>query len=229
MAPKKEDAKKEEPKKDPKNVETGYFERTNVARDHHFWMYVPEDYDPNIAYALVVWLHPAGKGTEKEIKKVVNTWDRICQDQHVILVCPMAQNETGWLRNEAGFITEVVQELISTYTIDRQRIVAHGWASGGQQAFYLGFQNRDLIHGVATTGAILNGAVPDSVPNQRLSFFVVAGGKDPLAKDIAETKARLIDKKLPVVYREIPDMGSQYLDADTLAELARWIDSLDRL
>lgn len=226
---KKEDAKKDEPKKDPKNVETGFFERTNVARDHHYWIYVPEDYDPDIAYAVVVWLHPAGKGTEKEVKKVANTWDKICQDQHMILVCPLAQNETGWLRNEAGFIAEVIQELISTYTVDRQRIVAHGWASGGQQAFYLGFQNRDLIHGVATTGAILNGPVPDSVPNQRLSFFVVAGGKDPIARAIAETKTKLLGKKLAVVYRELPDMGSQYLDADTLAELARWIDSLDRL
>src|SRR6266849_3587785 len=216
--------KKEEPKKDPKNVETGLFERTSVARDHHYWIYVPEDYDPNIAYALVVWLHPAGKGTEKEIKKVANTWDQICQDQHMILVCPQAQNETGWLRNEAGFITEVIQELISTYTVDRQRVVAHGWGSGGQQAFYLGFQARDVIHGVATTGAILSGPVADSVSNQRLSFFVVAGGKDPLAKDIAETKNKLTEKKLPVVFRDIPDMGSQYLDADTLAELARWID-----
>jgi S1-C subfamily serine protease/predicted esterase len=229
MQPKKEEAKKEEPKKDPKNVETGFFERTNVARDHHYWLYVPEDYDPNISYGLVVWLHPAGKGTEKEIKKVANTWDKICQDMHLILVCPQAQNETGWLRNEGGFITEVIQDLISTYTIDRQRIMTHGWASGGQQAFYLGFQNRELIHGVATTGAVMSGPVPDSVPNQRLTFFVVAGGKDPIAKAIAETKSKLVDKKLPVVFREIPDMGSQYLDAETLAELARWIDSLDRL
>ncbi len=221
--------KKDEPKKDPKNVEKGLFERTSAARDHHYWVYVPDDYDPNVAYALLVWLHPAGKGTEKEIKKVANTWDRICQDQHMILVCPQAQNETGWLRNEAGFILEVIQELMSTYTIDRQRVVAHGWGSGGQQAFYLGFQARDVIHGVATTGAVLSGPVADSVPNQRLSFFVVTGGKDPLAKDIAETKTKLTEKKLPVVFRDIPDMGSQYLDADTLAELARWIDSLDRL
>src|SRR5216684_9110700 len=224
MQPKKDEAKKDEPKKDPKNVETGFFERTNVARDHHYWIYVPEDYDPNIAYALLVWLHPAGKGTEKEIKKVANTWDQICQDRHMILVCPQAQNETGWLRNEAGFILEVIQDLMSTYTIDRQRVVAHGWGSGGQQAFYLGFQARDVIHGVATTGAVLSGPVPDSAPNQRLSFFVVAGGKDPIAQAIAETKTKLTDKKLTVVYREIPDMGSQYLDADTLAELARWID-----
>jgi poly(3-hydroxybutyrate) depolymerase len=221
--------KKEEPKKDPKNVETGFVARTSAARDHHYWVYVPEDYDPNIAHALVVWLHPAGKGSEKEIKKVVNTWDNICQDKHLILVCPQAQNETGWLRNEAGFIVEVIQDMVSTYTIDKLRIVAHGWASGGQQAFYLGFQSRDVIRGVATTGAVLAGEPKENVANQRLSFFLVAGGKDPLAKAIADTKTKLTDKKFSVVYREIPDMGTQYLDADTLVELVRWIDSLDRL
>jgi serine protease Do len=229
MPPKKDEAKKEEPKKDPKNVEKGQFERTSAARDHHYWVFVPEDYDPNIAYALLVWLHPAGKGTEKEIKKVVNTWDKFCQDNHMILVCPQAQNETGWLRNEAGFILEVIQDMIATYTIDKQRIVAHGWASGGNQAFYLGFQAGNVIHGVATTGSVLSGPVPDSAANQRLSFFLVAGGKDPVATEIARTKTKLTEKKLPVVFREIPDMGSQYLDTDTLAELARWIDSLDRL
>jgi hypothetical protein len=31
-----------------------------------------------------------------------------------------------------------------------------------------------------------------------------------------------------VTYREIPEMGHQYLDAKTLGELVRWIDSLDR-
>jgi predicted esterase len=107
--------------------------------------------------------------------------------------------------------------------------VAHGWGSGGQQAFYLGFQAREVIHGVATTGAVMTSSVPESTSNQRLSFFIVAGGKDPIAKEIANTKTKLTEKKLPVVFREIPDMGSQYLDAETLVELARWIDSLDRL
>ena len=27
--------------------------------DHEYWIYVPDNYDPNIGHALVVWLHPA--------------------------------------------------------------------------------------------------------------------------------------------------------------------------
>ena len=40
--------------------------------------------------------------------------------------------------------------------------------------------------------------------------------------------AALEEWKYPVVYRESADLDSQYLDASTLDELVRWIDSLDR-
>jgi hypothetical protein len=38
----------------------------------------------------------------------------------------------------------------------------------------------------------------------------------------------LTSHKYPVVCHEIPEMGNQYIDAVTLHELIRWIDSLDR-
>jgi S1-C subfamily serine protease/predicted esterase len=223
-------AKKEEAKKEPpKKPETGFLQRTNQARDHHYWLYIPENYDPNIAYAVLVWLHPAGKNSEKDVKNMVDIWEKSCQDHHIILVGPQADNQTGWLRSEAPFIQEVLQDVLATYTVDRQRIVAHGWGSGGQQAFYLGFQARELIRGVATTGAALPGQAKENIADQRLAFFLIAGGKDPLAKSIAESKTRLVEKKFSVLYREVPAMGHQYSDAETLADLARWIDSLDRL
>lgn len=221
-------AKKEE-KKEAKKPETGFFYRTNAAGDHQYWVYVPENYDPNISHALVVWLHPAGKSTEKDAKAMARNWEDDCFDHHIILVGPKAENDTGWLRNEAGFVLEVIRDMLGTYTIDHQRVVAHGWGAGGQLAYYLGFHARDLVRGVAVTGAVLTGQVADNVANQRLAFFVVAGGKDPLAKAIGEAKGKLADKKMPVIYREIPDMGSQYPTETVLAELVRWIDSLDRL
>jgi predicted esterase len=95
-------------------------------------------------------------------------------------------------------------------------------------AFYLGFSARDLVRGVATTGAVLASPVKESLANQRLQFYVIAGGKDPLARDIQESADKLRAGKFSVVHREIADLGHQYLDAPTLEELARWIDSLDR-
>jgi predicted esterase len=100
---------------------------------------------------------------------------------------------------------------------------------GGQLALYLGFQARDLIRGVATTGSVLATPPKDSLAGQRLAFFVVAGAKDPIAKDVAEIKTKLAEKRFPVIHREVADMGKEYLDRRTFEELIRWIDSLDRL
>ena len=82
---------------------------------------------------------------------------------------------------------------------------------------------------MATTGAVLANQVKEKLPAQPLSFYIIAGGKDPLAKPIAESKTKLVDNKYSVIFREIPEMGHQYLDLDTLEELVRWIDSMDRL
>ena len=82
---------------------------------------------------------------------------------------------------------------------------------------------------MATTGAALSGPAKERLLTEPLSFFLVAGGKDPLAKAVAESKDKLAEQKFPVVYHEIPNMGHQYLDLKTLEELVRWIDSLDRI
>ena len=99
---------------------------------------------------------------------------------------------------------------------------------GGQMAYYLAFNSRDLIRGVAPVGAALSNQPKDNLANQRLSFFIAAGGKDPIVGAIQESRTKLAEHKFPVVYREIPERGQQYLDAGTLQELIRWIDSLDR-
>jgi predicted esterase len=105
---------------------------------------------------------------------------------------------------------------------------------GGEMAFALGFRSRDgLFRGVATTGAALAGNPRDKTPGQPLSFFLIVGDKDPLRDAVNETRRKLLEWKYPVIYREIKDLGRQYIDGrlgiDTLEELARWIDSLDRM
>jgi serine protease Do len=144
------------------------------------------------------------------------------------LLCPRSESESGWLGSEVDFIQQVARDVIGEYTIDRQRVVAHGMGMGGQMAYYLAFNARNLVRGVAPVGAALSNPPKDNVANERLAFFITAGGKDPALPAIQEGKTRLAEHKFPVVYREIADRGSEYLDAATLQELVRWLDALDR-
>jgi len=231
-AAKKEE--KKEPRKDDKKAEVGFLKRTTAAADHTYWIYVPENYDPNIAHTVLVWLHPPGKNKEKDFDNFWQSWQFPCEDYHIILICPKAESERGgWTQSEAEFVQEAVRTVSDSYTIDRRRIIAHGMDQGGEMAFALGFRSRGLFRGVATTGSALAGNPRDKVATQPLSFFLVVGDKDPLRDAVKETKTKLVEKKYPVIYREIQNLGRQYIDGrlgiDTLEELARWIDSLDRL
>jgi S1-C subfamily serine protease len=221
--------KKDAPKKNAKKPPTGLLKRTNETKDKNYWLFVPEEYDPQVSHALLVWLHPQGKSKDTDIDDFKESWEDYCARNHIILAGPKAENDTGWVASDAEFINQVVREVGQQYTIDKQRVIVHGMGLGGQMAFYLGFHNRDTFRGVATTGAVLANQVKEKLPGQPLSFYIIAGGKDPLAPAIAEGKTKLIENKYPVIFREIPNMGHQYLDLDTLEELVRWIDSLDRL
>jgi serine protease Do len=228
--PEKKDDKaddKKEDKKDEKKPETGMLDRSTPAKDHQYWVYVPANYDPNVSHALVVWLHAGGNGG-KDAKDMASIWQDVCEDQHIILVGPKSESDAGWLASEAEFVQEAARDVMKEYTIDRRRVVVHGMGVGGQMAFYLGFNARDLIRGVATTGAVLGTAPKPAEVGQRLTFFVVAGGKDPLAKDIAGVKSQLAEQKYAATFREVAEMGKEYLDRKTFEELARWIDSLDK-
>ncbi len=227
------------PKKDDKKAETGQFKRKNASGTHNYQVYVPRNYDPNISYALVIWLHPVAKNADaprtgdqdadKDTDDFIDSWVDYCRENHIILVCPKAENKTGWVPSESDVIVEIARDVMATYTIDKRRVVAHGMGVGGQFAFYLGFHNRDLVRGVAVTGAALASQVKEKVPNQPLAFFLHAGGKDPLKDAVVESRTKLLDQKYPVAYREDKDAGHQYLDEKALDELVRWIDSLDRL
>jgi S1-C subfamily serine protease len=225
------EAKEDPPKKkddDEKAIETGLLKRKNVTGDHQYWVYVHDDYDPNVAHALVIWLHPPGKNSEEDMKDFANLWDSLCQDYNIILLLPKSDNDRGWLPGEADHVLEAARDVMSRYTIDRRRVVAHGMGIGGQMAFHLGFTARDLIRGVATTGSAANVAKKDNLSNRRLSFYLMAGDRDPLFKAVAETRTKLVERNFPVFFREVVNMGRQYPTEDLLRDLGRWIDVLDR-
>src|SRR5262249_1944646 len=127
------------PKSPSAKVETGILQRTAASGDHHYSLYVPTNYDPNVSHALVVWLHAAGPGTPHSIATQIDSWKDICSQQHWIVLAPIAQAETGWLASESEPIRQDINEVMSQYTIDPLRKVAIGAANGAQMAYYLGF------------------------------------------------------------------------------------------
>ena len=221
----KADEKKDEEKNEP---ELGLLKRKNATLGREYWMFVPLNYKPNISHGVIIWLHPLGKGG-KDADDMVKIWRPFLEDFHYIMVGPKAQSNDGWVASETEGVVQDVKEVFGQYTIDRSRVIAHGMGVGGQMGFYLGFNARDTIRGVATTGASLGTQPKDNLPNQPLSFYIVGGEKDPAIKTIAESKPALVDKRFPVIYRQLKDFGKEYMLQETLLELCVWIDSIDKI
>jgi serine protease Do len=222
----------EAPAKDKKDekakVETGFINRVNEGLGREYWVYVPDNYDANKSYGLIVWFHPAGQGG-KDGEKMSRAFREICEDYNFIMMGPKSGNNDGWVPSETELVMRDVKTVLGQYTIDRTRVVAHGLGNGGQMAFYVGFNARDTIRGVATVGAVLGTNPKENIANQPLSFFITGGDKDPLVKEIAQSRDLLIEKRFPVFFREMKESGKEYFDAPTFADFLSWIDSLDRI
>ncbi len=96
-------------------------------------------------------------------------------------------------------------------------------------AFYVGFNARDLFRGVAVVGASLGTNPKENLADQPLSFFIAVGDKDPTLAEIKESVQLLRERRFPLIYREMKNIGREYLDTDTFHDLLLWLDSLDRL
>ena len=225
-----DEKKKPDDKKDEKKdkIETGYLKRSNEALGREYWLYIPDNYDPNVSHGLLVWFHPANQGG-KDGEKMALTFKDFCEEHHFIAMGPKSGNNDGWVPSETEAVMTDVKAVMGQYTIDKPRVVAHGMGQGGQMAFYLGFNARDTFRGVCAIGAVLGTAPKENVATQPLSFFIAGGDKDPLIKDIAASKDLLEEKRFPVIFREMQQAGKEYFDQKVFSEFLAWLDSLDRI
>ncbi len=217
------------PKKKDGKAETGFLERKDAVTGRQHWVYVPDNYDHAVPHGLLLWLHPAGAGGPRDAETMVKSFRAFCESSHTIIVGPKAEAAEGWMPSESETVLADVNRVTSEYTIDKARVVAHGLGRGGQMAFYLAFQARDTFRGVAAVGAPLGSPPKDNVATQPLSFFVAAGARDPELKEIEAGKGLLDEKRFPVSFRRMPDVGKEYLDAATFTEFLNWLDAIDRL
>jgi predicted peptidase len=231
--PKKDEPKKEEAKKDDKEkdkIKTGLIKVTGMGTTpRNYWVFLPDNYDPNVAHGLIVWFHPAGRDG-RDADDMTKVWESFCEKHHFIMMGPTAGANTGWVAGEADAVMDDVRAVRTTYTIDPQRVIAHGLGVGGQMAYYMAINKRDVFRAAVPVGALLASNPKEPTPNQRLAFLIIAGAKDPNVKDIAEGQKKLAEKKYPAIYREMKVTGKEYVndDADVFLEMVRWMDSLDR-
>ncbi|HEY4310456.1 MAG TPA: PDZ domain-containing protein [Pirellulales bacterium] len=186
--------------------------------------YVPEAYDRQTSYGLVVWLHPPG-GTKDE--DLLARWREPCDAQNLILLAPRSADPSRWMPPEVDFIAKAIAEIRAHYNVDSQRVVVLGQQAGGSLAYMVALLHRDVVRGVAAVDAPLLGRVPENDPATRLTLFATTAKKANFAQQIAAGLEQLQKLKYTVT---VVDQGetARDLNAAEFGELLRWIDSLDK-
>jgi len=189
------------------------------------WAYVPEDYNPAAPHGLVIWLHgPDGF----EVKDLVAQWKPLCDRAHLILVAPKAATPDKWQVKELALVRGLLSQIQSRYTVDPARSVAFGYKEGGKLACLLTFSERESVHALAIVESPLLSLPSANEPGHHLAFYVARAAKGESASLIDASIGVLREMKYPVTVKDLGEKP-RLLNGEELSELARWMDTLDRI
>jgi len=189
--------------------------------------YVPDNYHPLVPHGVVVVLSAPGP---VDRDKLVQRWKAVCVERQLIVLAPMSAAADKWQATETAFIRKTLDDVAAHYNIDPTRIAAYGYQTGGAVAWLFGSQNLDRVRAIAAIDALPppRTSLPDNDPINRLAIFLGHAEKSPAAAGLKSLAEHLQSAKFPVTRKSLGEKPRELSD-DELAELGRWIDTLDRI
>jgi predicted peptidase len=228
-----------------------FFEEAKKHIDYA--LYVPKSYNKTRKIPLLVLLHGLGSNPDQVIryKGLIQQAER----RGYILTAPYGYNERGWYGSRGkgkprtiverkkdpenlGELSEkdvlnVMEIVLSEFTIDEDRIYLLGHSMGGGGALHLGATYPDLWAGLACLSPAYYGALSKLEKLKRIPVIVASGENDALVP--IENVRRLVDKmktlKMDYHYKEIQG-GRHFLtitrNPEMIAEVFDFLDKRKR-
>jgi serine protease Do len=192
-------------------------------------LFVPENYDPNISYGVVIWL-PKSSSPPRPV--ALDTWRLQCKAHDLIVLAPSPADPAGWQQTDIEQIRKLLAMVTETYHVDSTRVVVYGHETSGTMAYLVAWSARELIRGVAVVDAPLPPMMmlrpPANDPANRLAIYVAHASKARSTAAIQVSIKALETARYPVTTIDLGPTPRR-LSSDEIATLARWVDSLDRL
>ena len=190
-----------------------------------FSMYVPEYYDPETAYPLIVALH-GGSGHGRDF---LWTWLRQARGRGAILISPSSIERTWSLTEpeaDSANIERMVRLAQEQWNIDPGRLLLTGMSDGGTFAYVSGLGASSPFTHLAPVSASFHPLLLEMMAPERikgLPVYVTHGALDWMfAVDIARAaKEALTRAGADLRYREIADLSHTY-PSDENARILDW-------
>src|ERR1044071_565070 len=118
-------------------------------------LYVPRSYDRAKPAPLVISMHGAGGWPVQQMN--LSRWNRVADREGFLVVYPSGLGGRGprvWRDGrDVRFISELIDTIAPSYTVDRDRIYANGFSNGGGMAFVLSCMLSGRLAAVGMVGA----------------------------------------------------------------------------
>ncbi|MBN4054540.1 prolyl oligopeptidase family serine peptidase, partial [Nitrospira defluvii] len=194
-------------------------------------LYVPENYDLDRAYPLIVCLHGAGFVGDSYLDR----WKTRLGEKNLLL-CPTMSAGAWWSSQGEALVMAAVEEVASKYRIDRDRIFLTGMSNGGIGVYLVGIFHSDRFSAISPMASGIPKEIFPYLKNFSLSgIYIIHGAKDQvmpvrLSRDVS---AYLKSEKIVHIYREHdiehPIAGGHFFPREELPALVDWFQNQRRI
>ena len=166
-----------------RNRHNGTIVSSGATRE--YVLHVPSSYDATKPAPLVISLH--GASLWGAAQREISQWDEVAEREGLIVVYPSGVGGRGprvWRADptasaprDVTFISDLIDQLARTYTLDPARIYANGLSNGGGMSFALSCTLGDRIAAVGMVGAahlVPFNSCPDPRPVPAIAFHGTA-------------------------------------------------------
>ncbi|MFO8000858.1 MAG: prolyl oligopeptidase family serine peptidase, partial [Marinilabilia sp.] len=207
--------------------------------------YLPENFEPEKTYPLVVMLHGAmsnhrlalrrvfGKTnlpgeSDAEASRYFPEWD----NEEYIVVAPYARGTMGYVGIPEEDVMQVIEKTRKDFNIDRNRIYLTGLSMGGGGTLFIGLSRPDLFAAIAPVCPAPPPETFDLLENAlNLPVAIHQGGADPVVRP--EGTRQIVDELrntgTMVEYHEYPGVQHDSWDnAYAEGKIFDWFDKIER-
>jgi poly(3-hydroxybutyrate) depolymerase len=139
---------------------------------------IPDDYDNNNPYRLIVSYHPMG-GTADQVSNgsYYGLWN-LAQGS-TIFVAPQGEDNAWWNRSgvDVEFSRQLLTQLVDELCIDTSRIFCEGFSMGGSMSYAMACAMGDVIRAVAVhSGGSMSGC--EKPHDNPVAYYMTHGIND---------------------------------------------------
>jgi poly(3-hydroxybutyrate) depolymerase len=144
----------------------------------NYYLYLPAGYTPNRAWPMIVTFH--GMRPFDSAPAQAKEWQNVADRYGYIVVAPDLLNSdlfmqyplrtvgSSVLKDEKN-VLDVIQYVIAHCNIDRNRIYATSWSSGGYLMHYFVNHHPDMFSAMCARGSCFSESILDSANAQKMS------------------------------------------------------------